>query len=71
MLRREWFLNKLKDLGYDYRRHAGPVEIWMRGVARVVVATGDQLPEGYVRQQLRYCGLSDDDIDEFIRAAKA
>ncbi len=78
MVRRERLINKLRELGYTFKRDAWRVQIWKRGTHRPAIPKQDLLDEETVASILRQClkacrpaGTSDDhhsqEIREFIR----
>ena len=70
MLKRERVINKLRDLGYEFKREAPSTYLWRRGTHVVFVPKTTQVSETWVRSTLQTCGCKPGEIDEFIRAAK-
>jgi hypothetical protein len=70
-LRRERFINKLRELDYHFARQTDRTYVWRRGVHHVYVPQKELLPLTYVRQTLKQCGLSESDIEMFIGTATA
>lgn len=70
MIPRPCFLNKLRDLGYHFNRKGDTVELWKKGTHFVPVRTNKQLSEEYVVRTLRLCGLSADEIKQFLDEAE-
>ena len=71
MIPREKFINKLRELGYTFKRDCDRTYLWRRGVHRVFVPKKSTVSEEWARQTLRQCGVSDAEIDKFVRAANA
>jgi len=65
-MRRERFIAKLRELGYSFRRDAWRVQLWRKGTHEVSVRKRDHIDDDWVRQTLRQCGCSHDDIERFI-----
>ncbi len=70
MIRREHFLNKLRELGYRYARETDRVYIYKKpGIPTfAIVPRRDLLREDYVRIALRQCGCAAEDAEKFIVA---
>lgn len=66
MIARDRLINKLRELGYTFKRDAWRVSIWKKGTHRVEVRKKDFLEEETVRQMLRQCGCEREEIDRFI-----
>lgn len=73
MIGRQQLINKLRDLGYTYKRKGKRVEIWRRkgGTHCVGIPTNAKVDEDNVMAILRQCGVPENDITAFIGAAKA
>jgi hypothetical protein len=69
---RQCVINKLRELGYSFHERKKRVEIWRRSGSthRVLLDTRKILSELYVRTTLGYCGISRNEIEEFINSAK-
>ena len=72
MIARTRFVSILRDLGYPFRERTKRTEIYRKlgGTHRIFLTTHKLLAEDYCRHILRQCGLTEEKIDEFIRAAK-
>lgn len=68
MVRREAFINKIRELNYTYKRRQKRTELWRRrgGTEFIALPMRDLLAEEYVTSTLRQAGLSDDEIKTFI-----
>lgn len=71
MLKRDRIINKLRELGYSFKREAPNTYIWRRGSHRVFVPKTDQVSETWARATLASCGCVAKEIDSFIQAARA
>jgi hypothetical protein len=67
MIARERLVNKLKEIGYRFKRDAWRVTMFRNGTRRVEVPKRDFLQDETVAQILRQCGLTRDQIVQFIR----
>ncbi len=70
MLKRERVINKLRELGYSFKREAPSTFIYKRGSHRVFVPKTDLVSESWVRATLFTCNCNQQEIDDFIRAAR-
>lgn len=68
MVRREAFINKIRELNYTYKRRQKRTELWRKrgGTHFILLPMRDLLTEEYVTSTLRQAGLSDDEIKTFI-----
>ena len=73
MIKKAFFVNKLRELDFTFVRPADRVELWrQRGSSRRVnVPRRDEIPEAHVIFSLRQCGLEEDEIRAFIQSAKS
>jgi hypothetical protein len=73
VVRRETFINKIRELGYTYKRRQKRTYLWRRrgGTELIFVPMADLLEDEYVTSALRQAGCADDDIKAFIAAAKS
>jgi hypothetical protein len=73
MIRREHFINKLRDLGYKFKLQRKRVYIWRRtgSTHRIAVPKTDLLEESYVVSSLRQAGCSEDEINRFLASTKS
>lgn len=69
MLTRESVINKIRQLGFSFKRQADRVDIWRRGTDTISLPRRDRIDEDWVRRQFAYLGLSRDEIEQFIRTA--
>jgi hypothetical protein len=71
VIKRQNFINKLRELGYTYADQSKKMQTWRKvgGTHHVAIRRKeDPLSEDYVRQVLRQCGETEDAIDQFIGA---
>jgi hypothetical protein len=71
MVSRQSFVNKIRDLGYAYKRQLKRTQLWRRagGTQRIFVPLCDRLDDLYVRSTLHQTGLlTSDEIEQFIAA---
>ncbi len=63
-------INRLRDLGYEFKRQADRVMIYKKsgGTTRIAVRRRDMLDVSYVRSLLKQAGLAETDIDTFVSA---
>lgn len=68
MIRREHYCNKLRELGFKYKRESDRVYLYKKpgNPSFVAVPRSDLLDEDAVRAQLNLCGCKKDDIEKFI-----
>ncbi len=72
MILRDQFINKLRELGYTYKRSGPNADLWRKkgSIHRVALPRRKQLAEATVQSILRQCGCSDEEIREFLRRTK-
>ena len=69
---RQHFVNKLRELGFRYRKgRVGRQDLWKRGTDRVVLPRNAELAVDWCRQTLRMAGVAEDEIDQFIRESNS
>lgn len=68
MIRREAFCNKLRELGFSFKRQADRVCLYRRSSdgARAAVPRRDQIDETYARRELLKNGCSAEEVEAFI-----
>lgn len=73
MIKRQHFVNKLRELGFKFARQAPRVELWrQRGSGNVIsVPRRDLIPEMQAKITLHQCGCGQSEIEAFIAAAKS
>jgi hypothetical protein len=69
MVRRERLINKLRELGFRFKRDAWRVQLWQKGMLRPEIPKRDLLDEETVCNILRQCHLKNDEIAAFLRQA--
>ena len=69
---RERFINKIRSLDYRFNQQGKRVSIWRKkgGTHFVSVPHTKLLAEDFARHALRQCGLDEDEIQEFLAAAR-
>lgn len=67
---RERVLNKLRMMGYSFKRQAPRVDLYKNGPDRIEVPRKDLIDERWVRAVLGQRHIPPADIDAFVRAAK-
>ena len=72
MISKRHFVNKLKELGYQFKEQLHYQERFRKkgGTHIIHVPRKDLLDEAYVRSVLRQAGSSSQEIDVFVRDAK-
>ena len=72
MISKKRFINKLRELGYDFKEQLHYQERFrLRGGTHIIhVPRRDQLDEEYIRLTLRQAGQTKDQVEQFIREAK-
>ena len=72
MATREEVINKLKEVGYRFKRNAWRVTIFKKqgGTHRVEVPVRDIISDEWVRNAFRQVGLSKDEIESFLRQTR-
>ncbi|HLZ40619.1 MAG TPA: hypothetical protein VKQ11_06650 [Candidatus Sulfotelmatobacter sp.] len=73
MVRRETFINKIRELGYHYKSQQAHTQLWKKSgtTGRMFVPLAKLLEDDYVTGALRQSGESDAAIKTFLAAAKA
>jgi hypothetical protein len=72
VISKKCFVNKLRELGYDFKEQLHYQERYrLRGGTHVIhVPRRDQLDEMYVSSTLKQAGQSKEQIEKFLKAAK-
>lgn len=72
MVRREAFINKIRELNYHYKSQQLRTQLWkQKGTTnRMFVPSANLLEDDYVTGTLRQAGLNDVEIKKFLAAAK-
>jgi hypothetical protein len=73
MVRRETFINKIRELGFSYKSQQAHTQLWKKKgtTERMFVPLAKLLEEDYVTGALRQAGDSEGDIKAFLAAANA
>jgi hypothetical protein len=72
MVRRENFINKIRELKYTFKTRQKRTQLWRKvgGTHRLSVPLCDLLEDDYVSSTLLQCGCRPDDIKAFLAANK-
>jgi hypothetical protein len=70
MVRREQLINKLRSIGYSFKREAWRVQFFKKGTHRPAIPKRDILDDETAASILRQCKVSADDIASFLRNCK-
>jgi hypothetical protein len=73
MVRREAFINKIRELGYSYKSQQVHTQLWKKKgtTQRMFVPLARLLEDDYVTGTLRQAGVPDPDIKSFLASAKS
>ena len=73
MISKQHFINKIRELGYTFKRQADRVDLWRKkgGTHYISVPRSDYLEDEFVSSSLRQAGCPRDEILAFIAAAKS
>ena len=68
MVRKEAFINKIRELNYTYKKQQKRVDLWRKagGTHFISVPRRDLLDEEFVSSSLRQAGVSEEEIRTFI-----
>jgi hypothetical protein len=68
MVRRDTFINKIRELGYTYKGQQKRTYLWRKvgGSHRMFVPMAELLEEEFVANALRQAGLTDQESRAFI-----
>lgn len=72
MVRRDGFINKIRELGYTYKSTQKRTYLWRKvgGTHYISVPKAELLEDDFVTSVLRQAGCTDDSIRSFIASAK-
>mgnify|MGYP001233854745 CR=1 FL=1 len=73
MVRRDTFINKIRELGFSYKSQQAHTQLWKKKgtTERMFVPLAKLLEDDYVAGALRQSGELESDIRTFIASAKA
>ncbi len=73
MVRRERYINKIRELNYSYKSQQKRTYLYRKvgGTHYISVPMADWLEDEFVRSSLRQAGCGDAEITAFIAAAKS
>lgn len=66
---REQLCNRLREAGFRFKRQADRTMLWRRGVDRIFVPRRNDISDEATRSILRQAGLTEPEIEAFLRAA--
>jgi len=68
VIRREHFCNRIRDLGFKYKRETDRVYLYKKpgNPSFITIPRSDLLDDDFVRVNLKLCGCSKEDIETFI-----
>jgi hypothetical protein len=71
MVRRETFINKIRELNYTYKTQQKRTYLWRKsgGTHYISVPMADLLDDEFVSSSLRQAGVSEEEIRSFLTAA--
>lgn len=72
MATREQVINKIKEMGYRFKRDAWRVSVFKKqgGTHRIEVPKRDIISDEWVRGAFRQAGMSAEEITSFLRQAR-
>jgi hypothetical protein len=73
MIRREAFMNKIREIGFTYKTQQKRTTLWRQsGTTNYIsMPMKDWLEDEYVQYELRKGGCSQQDIDSFFASCKS
>ncbi len=73
MVRRESFVNKIRELNYTFKSQQKRTYLWRKigGTHYISVPKADWLEDHFVRSALRQAGESEERIEAFMVSAKS
>jgi hypothetical protein len=73
MVRRESFINKIRELNYTYKSTQKRTFLWRKvgGTHYISVPMADLLVDEFVRSSLRQAGVADEEIQRFLSSCKS
>lgn len=70
MVRRESFINKIRELGYSYKDQRPRITLWRKGMHFISVPRRDLLTDSFVTSALLQAGLKDEEIRTFLSSTR-
>jgi hypothetical protein len=72
MVRRESYINKLRELNYTFKSQQKRTHLWRKigGTHCIFMPMKDLLDEDFVRSSLRQAGCQETEIEAFLAIAK-
>jgi len=73
MVSRQAFVNKIRELGYTFKGERKRIYLWRKtGHAHFIsVPKAEKLEDEFVISSLRQAGQTQEQIDQFLKAAKS
>lgn len=73
MIRRQTYINKIRELGYTYKTHRKRTQLWRKvgGTHFIPVPKCDLLELSFVKSTLRQASLTAKEIESFIASAQS
>jgi len=73
MIARDWFINKIRQLGFTFKGQQKRTYLWRQrgGFVYISIPKADLLEDEFVTSSLRHAGLNEEEIKQFIGAAKS
>ena len=70
MVHRPTLLNKIRELGFGYKKRQRRTDLWRKKGAtnRITLPLTEELDDSYVRSVLRQNGQSEEEINRFLAA---
>jgi hypothetical protein len=70
MVRRQSFINKIRELDYTFKSERKRVYLWRKGLHFIPVPKSDLLDDAFVANALRQAGVGNEEIQIFLGLAK-
>jgi hypothetical protein len=70
MVRRQSFINKIRELDYTFKSERKRVYLWRKGLHFIPVPKSDLLDYAFVANALRQAGVGNEEIQIFLGLAK-
>jgi len=71
MVRRETYINKIRELGYTYKGQRPRINLWRKGMHFISVPRRDLLTDEFVKSTLSQAGCQSEEILAFLSSAKS
>jgi len=70
MVRRQSFINKIRELDYSFKSERKRVFLYRKGMHFIPVPKSDLLDEAFVANALRQAGVGNEEIQTFLAITK-